>query len=66
MIQPRLSVEKDMVFVCILMSWALEYVGDYNCGWPQADHVNLWWAQPIKTHNNLVYLADDGILDLST
>jgi hypothetical protein len=52
MIQPRLSVEKDMVFVCILMSWALEYVGDCNCGWPQADRANLWWAQTIKTHNN--------------
>jgi hypothetical protein len=35
-----MTIEKDMVLVCILMSWALEYVGDYNYGWPQADHAS--------------------------
>ncbi len=34
------------------MSWAFEYVGDYNYGWPQADQASWWWAQLAKTHKN--------------
>jgi hypothetical protein len=46
------DVEKDMAFVYILMSWAFEYVGDYNYGWPQADQASWQWAQLAKTHKN--------------
>jgi hypothetical protein len=34
------TIKKDMVFVCILTTWALEYAGDYNYGWPQVDHAS--------------------------
>jgi hypothetical protein len=46
------DVEKDMAFVYILMSWAFEYVRDYNYGWPQVDQASWWWAQLAKTHKN--------------
>ncbi len=44
--------KKDMAFVYILMSWAFEYVKDYNYEWPQADQASWWWAQLAKTHKN--------------
>jgi hypothetical protein len=59
-------LEKDMVFVCILMFWALEYVGDCNYGCPQVTkQVGGGHKLPKLTRIQAIILVDDGIPNLT-